>query len=504
NYYLYRDDSGRFLPIIWDLNESFGRFSNTGGTPLMGTTGKQRMSHLLHENDADFPLIQKLLSVPTYKRMYLAHYKTILLENFANDAYYTTAESFKTLIDAAVQADDNKFFTYNNFLDNLDSDISGGGGGGPGGGGNNATPGIANLMDGRSDYLQGLSDFTATEPTISEITVATNNPIIGESVFITATISDGNAAYLGYRAEVGAPFTKVELFDDGAHQDGAANDGIYGGEITITNAFTEYYLYAENDNIGKFAPERAQHEFYTLTATTTNPTVGDLVINEFMASNDATEADQDGEFDDWIELYNNGTESIDLAGYYLSDDAEELTKWAFPAGTVIEPNGFLIIWADDDEEQAGLHATFKLSAAAEAVVLVDSDGETILDEVSYIEQTTDVSYGRFPNGTGNFQTMSPTFNATNSETTSTNDPLIATTEIKIFPNPAQEQITISATDKLASVSIYNLAGQQVLTNYPQGQVANIAIGQLAEGMYFVSAITIDGQIAITNRLIVSK
>ncbi|MFK7933502.1 MAG: CotH kinase family protein, partial [Saprospiraceae bacterium] len=93
NYYLYRDDSGRFLPIIWDLNESFGRFANTGGTPLMGTTGKQQMDHLLHENDADFPLIQKLLSVSTYKRMYLAHFKTILLENFANDAYYTTAES---------------------------------------------------------------------------------------------------------------------------------------------------------------------------------------------------------------------------------------------------------------------------------------------------------------------------------------------------------------------------------------------------------------------------
>ncbi|MGB0839835.1 MAG: CotH kinase family protein, partial [Chitinophagales bacterium] len=76
NYYLYRDDYGRFLPVIWDLNESFGRFSGAGGSGgnLNSTTAKQQMSPFLHENDADFPLVQKLLDVPMYRKMYLAHY----------------------------------------------------------------------------------------------------------------------------------------------------------------------------------------------------------------------------------------------------------------------------------------------------------------------------------------------------------------------------------------------------------------------------------------------
>ncbi|MEM6967454.1 MAG: CotH kinase family protein [Bacteroidota bacterium] len=348
NYYLYRSNHGQFLPVIWDLNESFGRFGNTGTGNLNNTIAKQQMSHFLHENDSDFPLIRQLLSVPMYKRMYLAHYKTILMENFDNESYFQTALTFQTLIDDAVEADPNKFFTYNNFTSNLTSDVSGGGGG-PGGG---TTPGITNLMDGRSDYLLGLNDFTQTEPTISNITLSNTSPIINETITISASIANGNTVYLGYRAELGAPFRRVQMYDDGAHNDGAANDGIYGVSLEMNSSFTQYYLYAENDNMGEFSPQRAEHEYYTITATISNTPVGDLVINEFMASNDATVADQDGEFDDWVELYNNSSTIIDLEGYFLSDDANEPTKWAFPAGTQIASNGYLVVWTDNDNSRS--------------------------------------------------------------------------------------------------------------------------------------------------------
>ena len=89
NYYLYRDNNGRFNPVVWDLNESFGRFAMTGSGSLNSTTQKQQMSHLLNETDPNFPLVQKLMSIPMYKRMYLAHFKTILLENFDNGSYQT-------------------------------------------------------------------------------------------------------------------------------------------------------------------------------------------------------------------------------------------------------------------------------------------------------------------------------------------------------------------------------------------------------------------------------
>lgn len=496
NYYLYRDDSGRFLPVVWDLNESFGRFSMTGSGNLNSITSKRQMSHLLNANDADFPLVQKLLSVPMYKRMYIAHCKTILLENFDDGSYFATGEMLQNVIDASVQADNNKFFTYNDFLSNLTSDVNSGGG--PGGG---STPGITNLMDERSTYLLGLSDFTQTAPTIANIELSNPTPIVNETIFITASITDGSAAYLSYRSDLKDAFTRIQMFDDGAHNDGAENDGIYGVAVAIDNAWMQYYIYAENDNAGMFSPQRAEHEFYSVTATTSTTMVGDLVINEFMASNDTAVADQDGEYDDWIELYNNGSSSIDLEGYFLSDDAEDLSQWEFPSGTVIDPDSYLIIWADKDDEQTGLHANFKLSASAETIFLV-SPADTIVDEVSYVDQIADISYGRYPNGTGDFQVMSPTFGAENTGTIGVVNTVVEAFALSVFPNPAQNEITLSSAEEISSVLIYNLAGQKVLEqDLTQGDTS-INISQLVDGLYFIKALTIDQKVA-TRKVIVA-
>ena len=240
NYYLYRSDNQQFLPIVWDLNEAFGVFSQTGTLNLNNTTSKQRLTHLLHTSDASWPLVRQLLSVPMYKRMYIAHIKTILLENFDNGSYKETAAALRATIDAAVQADPNKFYTYNNFLSNLTTDI--GGGGGPGGG--RTIPGLTTLMDARASYLLGLSDFTQTAPTISNIALSNATPAINETITITANIADGNAVYLAYQNGEGAPFTKVQMFDNGANNDGGANDGTYGVTLEINNSAIQYYFYS--------------------------------------------------------------------------------------------------------------------------------------------------------------------------------------------------------------------------------------------------------------------
>lgn len=482
NYYLYRDDYHRFLPVVWDLNESFGRFSMTGSGNLNTTAAKQQMSHLLHENDANFPLVRQLFSVPMYKRMYLAHVKTMLLENFANGSYQDTGMELQSVIDASVQADPNKFFTYANFLNNLTTDINGGGG--PGGG---ATPGITSLMDGRSSYLLGLSDFTQTEPTITDVLVSNATPEVNETVVITATVADATAVYVGYRTGRGAPFTRVQLLDDGNNGDGQANDGVYGTSLTLTSQSTNYYIYAENATIGKFSPQRAEHEYYEIEATNPVSTSGDLVINEFMASNDATQADQDGDFDDWIELYNNTDSPINLEGFSLTDDAGNLTKWSFPAGTSIAANGYLIIWADEDLEQEGLHADFKLSAGGESIVLSDTDG-TILDQIDYPEQTTDVSFGRAPNGTGDFQAMNPTFNAENEGTNSTANTTAQQFTLNAVPNPAKESLTlllVTTTDfDQRKVIIYDLNGRVVHRDSIRERI-DINVSDWLSGVYVV-------------------
>ncbi len=136
----------------------------------------------------------------------------------------------------------------------------------------------------------------------------------------------------------------------------------------------------------------------------------EIFINEIMADNDATieDPDEPGAFEDWIELYNPGEASVDLTGFYLSDDVDDPTQWRFPSGSTIDAGGYLIIWADDDVDQGDDHASFKLSAGGESVLLYNTDGTTLVDSIAFGEQATDVSYGRFPDGSSTLMELSAT------------------------------------------------------------------------------------------------
>jgi len=452
NYYLYRDNTQRFLPIVWDLNESFGKFSNTGSSNLNSTAQKQQMTHLLHINDAGFPLIKQLLSVPMYKRMYLAHIKTMVQENFDNGTYLSTGQNLQTLIDASVQADGNKFYTYANFTSNLQSDISTGGGGGPGGG---ATPGIGNLMDARSAYLLTQSDFTQVEPSISAVLASNITPSLGQTVSITATVANENAVYIGYRNASSLAFSRNLMYDDGLHNDGAANDGTYGADLVVSSSTIQYYIYAENSNIGKFSPVRAEHEFHTLNA------VGQLVINEFMADNDNVIADASGDYEDWIELYNNTNDSIWLGAYYLTDDISDPTQWKLPAES-IAPQSFKLIWASGDTLKGSDHADFKLSKSGEEIGLFKDNGSSLdtADYISFGTQSTDVSYGREYDASPNWIFFS------NSTPNMSNIPFgieeVKLTGLRIYPNPfADEAIVENPTAFKADVEVYTMQGQLI-------------------------------------------
>lgn len=137
-----------------------------------------------------------------------------------------------------------------------------------------------------------------------------------------------------------------------------------------------------------------------------------IVINEMMPKNTQFGADQDGEFDDWIELYNLAPEDIDISGYYLTDSKNNLTKWKFPEGTILEKNGYLIVWADEDTLQSGLHTNYKLSALGETVLLITPD-MNVIEDVKYPATDLQQSWSRLPNGTGSFGWAVPTHNAEN-------------------------------------------------------------------------------------------
>ena len=128
-----------------------------------------------------------------------------------------------------------------------------------------------------------------------------------------------------------------------------------------------------------------------------------VVINEWMADNTSTLADPaDGQFEDWFELLNPGTETVDLGGCWLTDNLTNALQFRVPAGYVIPPGGRLLVWADGESGQnrstnADLHVSFKLGAEGEAIGFFDPAG-TVIDAVSFGVQTNDVAQGRWPDG----------------------------------------------------------------------------------------------------------
>lgn len=132
-----------------------------------------------------------------------------------------------------------------------------------------------------------------------------------------------------------------------------------------------------------------------------------LYINEFMASNETTIADESGNFEDWIEIYNAGSSDVNLAGYYISDDAVEPTLWQIAdtdaSLTTVPAGGYLLLWADKDTDDGANHIDLKLGSGGEDIVLSLPDGTTVVDGLTFGAQTDDISYGRSSDGAADFQ-----------------------------------------------------------------------------------------------------
>ena len=453
NYYLYKDHNGQMNPIPWDLNESFGGFSMHQTLGNLNTYQLQQMSPYANENAGNFPIISNILSNNTYRKMYVAHMKTIIEEFISNGYYQTRAEEIQGIIDADVQADNNKFYTYNDFINNLNSTVNGGG---PHGG--MSVIGLTQLMDARANYLLGLAAFSAQQPEMSDVNITPEEPAPNSEITVTVNAGYADQVFLKFREGYIARFETLEMFDDGAHNDGAAGDGVFGVNKVVSSAGFQYYFYAENADAAAFFPQRAANEFFTISVS------GSLVINEFLADNETIIADQDGDYDDWVEIYNNDTEAINLSGYYLSDDAAEPDVWMFP-DTTIQAGGYIVVWADKDEEQEGLHADFKLSKEGEAVILSNANLE-VVDMVEFDAQDTDISTGRYENGTGDFIQMTPTFGEENLPgIVGINDIAVQEMPLTVMPNPFADNLSVvfeTETASTVTIMMHSTTGQTIM------------------------------------------
>ena len=480
NYYISWDKNGRFVPTVWDVNMSFGGFP--GGTGS-GAFTPSALDPFSNSTSVNHPLIQQIMANPLYKRMYMAHVRTMVQEMFENGQYETWAQSLMTLADSSVQADPYKFYSYNQFLNSLTTAVAGGG---PGGG--SSIPGIKALMDARAQFFSTNAAYLLQAPAILSHG-ATASPLnYGSTTTLIANVSNETNVYLGYRTDHTLKFNRVQMYDDGAHNDGAAGDHTYGVEMPVNGLLFEYYIYADNNNAGKFSPARAEHEFHTLAVTFPAPAVGSLLINEVLASNDALLFDLNGEDDDWIELVNTTNTTIDLAGFYLSDDPLNLMAWAFPAGTTIPVNGYLLVWADKDTLQQGLHANFKISADGEYVYL--SNGLNVHDQISFGPQIANISYGRCPDAGLDFATILPTPLANNNCNIGIQE--MEVLQVQVYPNPFLDVLHIVSHEEQVQITVRNINGQILQTQQINSGKHQLDASSWASGLYLIELLSAAG------------
>jgi hypothetical protein len=437
DYNLYQDPHGRFHMIPYDNNETFLYAGGPG--PGAWEDSDPMRSPVIHESNEMRPVISRLLSIPHLRARYLAHVRTIVDEWLDWRVLGPIIEEYQSLIDAEVKADDKKLYSYEAFANSQTQDYSGAEGFGPPGGfggrrggfgrgggpGRQATPSFKRFAEERREFLLKHPEIDKPAPVIGSVSHFGSesknvSPLATESVQVKAQVGgdvEVDSAILYYAKEAEMPFESVIMLDDGLHGDGESGDGVYGGEIPPCPAGTVVHYYVEARSIASigtaaFAPPRAEFAVFTYRVAAPIAKGSPVVINELMASNTASLADPQGEYEDWIELFNASDSEVDLSGMYLSDNPDNLRKWSFPENTVIPSGGYLIIWADEDgQDQPGFHASFKLSRSGETLMLIDRDeqGNMIIDSVEFGEQEQDVAIGRFPDGTGDFRqlTMTP-------------------------------------------------------------------------------------------------
>lgn len=229
----------------------------------------------------------------------------------------------------------------------------------------------------------------------------------------------------------------------------------------------------------------------TILDNDATPVVSDLYINEVMASNTGTITDENGEFDDWIEIYNDAATPADLAGLSITDDITQPTKYVFPTGsasTVIEAGGFKLIWADNTTAQGPLHTNFTLTPAGEYVGLYAATGE-VIDSLSYEQLGPDESYGYTSEVDGELDIFTEGFTTPNVSNTLASVPTVQAISLNIFPNPAIElvQLNFTAFSTKAELHVFDIRGNLVihqLVNEGTTQLS-LSTNTFASGTYLV-------------------
>jgi hypothetical protein len=222
------------------------------------------------------------------------------------------------------------------------------------------------------------------------------------------------------------------------------------------------------------------------------PVLHHIYINEFCAKN-LVIPDEFGEFDDWIELYNAGKDTVNLSSLFLTNSFLVPLAYQIPPArgseTKLPPGGFKILWADDTPEEGTLHLGFNLEKSGGEIAIAESvQGKTIIiDSVKYSQQYTNYSYGRYNDGTSRWFVLSGMTPGEPNLYTYLPE-LPGDNEIKIYPNPVREFLEIRLIEPDVNdldITIIDQLGREKLHQSVGRYGGQVDVSALSPGIYIL-------------------
>ena len=460
NYYLYHDPVKEYFTFIpFDYDNNFGidwfniDWADTNPYNIPKVVSGSR------------PLSEKLQQISEYRNLY-----THFIEFFSNNVINVSSvgsriDSIKSLIKPSAENDLFRTYDYNFSMNDFDlSYISGSYSN------QHVKYGLKQFINKKNSTIYGKINYMNAKPIVYKINVEDQTPNAIDTIEITAAVfshSPLEEVDIVFYDEVSfeekiypmfySPIADTKIVEE--------NDR-WVGTIPPLGENGKGYFKIRVKNQNQLTENYPRLNPIKIKVNSSGNTL--LFINEIMADNDNVNQDEAGEFDDWLEIYNSSADEIDLSSYYLSDKKDNLTKWQFPAEVKISPFSYLLVWCDEDSEQGQLHTNFKLSASGEFIALTAPDGLTVIDSISFGEQTADLSFSRIPDGSINWQISNPTPGTTNLYVDSVEDDItLQSFELGAYPNPfnpsTKIRFSLPAKNGLKNVSlkIYDVLGNEI-------------------------------------------
>ena len=483
NYYLYHnpsDDMIHWIPYDYDNTVGIDWFDINWGTI-------NPYDYAVIDNDGR-PLTDYMFSQSRYRNLF-SHFLEFYRERLLNiDELEIKLDQIIDDIYIAVEEDQYRTMDYGFSMDDFinsygyEFELQ------------HVKKGILEFFSDRNTSLNEQITFDNQIPIIYETNLENEIIVVDDTVSIHISLyGDPTNFHLFYMKDSNQTWNSVVP----SYEPDLNSDKVEDHDRWIANFVPEesghyyWYIIAGNEEGSERYPVYDFNKFHVIEEIQMQP----VIINELLADNQTINSDDNGDFDDWVELHNYSNVAVNLAGFYLTDKMNNLTKWKFPdSGSIITPQGYLLIWCDEDQDQEGLHTNFKLSSNGEFLGLILPDGETFVDSISFPVQEQDISYGI--NSSGNWSFLTPSPGLSNVGMSTSENHILQNFQVnKLYPNPFNSTINIdinhNQTMNNVSLDIISINGRSIYSssiNLQGTGKSTISVdfdGHIASGCYLL-------------------